>query len=128
MATEKRVRRTPINGVRNILTVKGKEPGFEYRIVNDTGDRVAMFEERGYEIVPSDSITVGDRRVAKASALGSPTEVSVGNGTKGFLMRIKKEWYDEDQAAKEAQIKEQEKAMKADASQGMYGSLKITKD
>jgi hypothetical protein len=42
-------------------------------------------------------------------------------------MRIKDEWYKEDQAYKEQQLKEQELAMKANSSQD-YGSLKITKD
>ena len=46
-----RPRRTSINGVRNVLSVTGTEPGFVYRFVNDTGDRVAQFQEAGYEIV-----------------------------------------------------------------------------
>ena len=37
-----------------------------------------------------------------------------------------KEYYEEDQAAKAAQINETEQAMKQEASQGMYGKLKIT--
>ena len=41
-------------------------------------------------------------------------------------MRTKKEHYEEDQAAKAAQINETEQAMKQEASQGMYGSLKLS--
>ena len=41
VAQRGRVKRTPING-RNILNVTGKEPGYEYRFVNDVGDRVAI--------------------------------------------------------------------------------------
>jgi len=82
----------------------------------------------GYEIVSDDSVQVGDRRVANPTKEGTPVQVSVGGGTKAFLMRQREDWYKEDQATKEARIKEQEKAMKADASQGMYGSLKISKD
>ena len=41
-----RVTRTPISG-RNVLTVQGKEPGYVYRIVNDSGDRIAQFQAAG---------------------------------------------------------------------------------
>lgn len=41
-------------------------------------------------------------------------------------MRIKKDWYEEDQASKAAAIKEQEAAMKQEASAGMYGKLNIS--
>jgi len=41
-------------------------------------------------------------------------------------MRIKKEWFDEDQAKKDAYTKETEAAMKKEASQGMYGSIKTS--
>ena len=42
--TVERPKRTPI-GSRNVLTVSGKDPDFVYRIVNDVGDRIAMFQE-----------------------------------------------------------------------------------
>jgi hypothetical protein len=77
-----------------------KNPGYEYRIVNDTGDRVEQFKAAGYEVVSAKDVTVGDRRVNAASAEGSAATVSVGGGTKGVVMRIKKEWYDEDQQRK----------------------------
>ena len=40
-------------------------------------------------------------------------------------MKQKKEWYDEDQAAKQAHVDELEQSMKNEASQGMYGSIKM---
>lgn len=110
---------------RSVLSVKGKEPGFEYRIVNDVGDRVEMFKSMGYEVVADDSVQIGERRIANPSREGSPVQVSVGGGTKAYLMRQKAEWYKEDQATKEAQLKDQEQAMKADAQSGMYGKLQI---
>ena len=120
-----RVKRASINGTRNVLTVSGKDPNYEYRVVNDTGDRVAMMQEQGYEIVTDKSVTVGDRRVANPTQEGSPVMASVGSGIKGYVMRIKKEWYDEDQAAKQTQINETEAALKQDAKEGMYGKLEI---
>ena len=65
-----RVSRTPV-GTRNILTVKGKDPNYVYRHVNDIDDRISMFQEAGYELVQDESVVVGDKRVNAASSLGS---------------------------------------------------------
>ena len=126
-----RPRRTSINGVRNVLSVTGTEPGFVYRFVNDTGDRVAQFQEAGYEIVTDEkgAVKVGDKRVGKASATGSAVEANVGQGTKAYLMRIPEEWYQEDQAAKQAAIDQREQAMLDEARRsGLTGNVKISRD
>ena len=122
-----RVKRVPI-GTRNVLTVDGKDPNYEYRIVNDTSDRVQMFKDAGYEIVSANNIRVGDKRVGQASAEGSISQVSVGNGDKAFVMRIKKEWYQEDQARKLAEVKNLEDATKQKALDGTYGKLETPRD
>ncbi len=123
-----RVTRTPI-GTRNILTVKGKDPNFEYRIVNDSDDRIAQFQEAGYELVPDDTVKVGDKRVNSATSEGSVKQISVGQGTKAYLMRIKKDWYLEDQRAKQKHVNEIERATKEKAlGYGDYGEVKISRD
>lgn len=125
--TKRTKRRTPIVGGRNVLTVQGKEPGFQYRIVNDDGDRVSQFESQGYEIVKDSNIKVGDRRVANPSQSGAPIEVSVGGGKKAFVMRIPNEFYEEDQAAKQAYVDETEKGMKDDMKKvSDYGKVTIS--
>lgn len=122
-----REKRTPINGTRNILTIRGQEPGYRYRIVNDDGDRIPMLQEQGYELVQDASITVGDRRIANPTKEGSPVQVSVGGGQKGFVMRIKDEWYQEDQKAKQKSVDDLDESMKANAKKiADYGSLKIS--
>lgn len=113
--------RTPV-GRRNILSVRGKEEGYEYRIVNDTVDRVDMFKEAGWEVVSRSDVSVGDKRVAGVSATGTAAEVSVGGGQKGVVMRIKKEWFDEDQERKRADIYESEASFTNGAD---YGDVKI---
>ena len=126
MAKE-RTRRTSINGTRNILKVEGKEPGYEYRVVNDDGDRVSQFQERGYEIVTDKSVKVGDRRIANPTAEGSPVQVSVGGGQKAYIMRIKDEWYKEDQAAKQKEVDATVASMKKDAADNAdFGKLQIS--
>lgn len=121
-----RTRRTPINGTRNRLTVRGQEDGFVYRIVNDIDDRVQSLQEIGYEIVTDSKVTVGDKRIANPTQEGSPIKVSVGQGVQAYVMRQKKEFFDEDQRAKNAQHDELEAQMKRDANKdGFYGKLKI---
>ncbi len=120
-----RAQRTPLAN-RSVLGIKGKEPGYVYRIVNDIGDRISSFQERGYEVVTDSTITIGDRRVGKASKDGSPVQVSVGDGVQGFLMRQKQEYYDEDQAYKEQKIAELEQSMRKDSGAD-YGKLLIGK-
>lgn len=117
-----RTQRTPI-AKRQILSVKGKEAGFQYRIVNDQGDRIQQFKDAGYELVKASDVQVGDKRVNKASPEGTMATVSVGKGDKAFIMRQKLEWYDEDQKAKESFLRQQEDTMKQ--SGGDYGSIDI---
>lgn len=120
-----RVKRTPV-GQRNILALAGKEEGFVYRIVNDVSDRVQQFIDAGYELVDATDVRIGDKRVNAASAEGSKAQVSVGKGDKAFVMRIKKEWYDEDQVAKQAEIDRLEQTIKNKATGSAdYGNLEI---
>lgn len=123
--TKQRPKRTPLAD-RSVLGIKGKEPGYEYRIVNDTGDRIASFQERGYEIVADNAVTIGDRRVGRPTKEGSPLQVSVGGGVQGYLMRITDEYYKEDQTYKEQKLKELEQSMKTEAKTGMYGDVKFS--
>lgn len=111
-----RPRRSPLAGKQR-LSVKNKEDGYVYRIVNanleSDPDRVENLIEQGYEIVPKDKLgPVGDKRVDNASAPGSASQISVGQGTKAVVMRQKKDWYDEDQAVKQAQLNAVEQTMK----------------
>lgn len=123
-----RAKRTPING-RNILSVSNKDDGYEYRFVNDVGDRIEIFKERGWELVDAKDVRIGDRRVEAGGTLGSKAQASVDKqGTKAFLMRIQKDWYEEDQAEKARSIAEQEKSMKQSALSGNdYGKLEISR-
>lgn len=130
MANSKNSRpvRTSINGIRQKLNVRGKDPEYYYRVVNDIDDRVQDFIERGYEVVTDSSVQIGDKRVANPSQEGTPAKVSVGNGVKAYVMRIKKEWHDEDKAEHNAQLDEMEKQLHREAKdENFYGSLKITR-
>lgn len=122
-----RVRRTPL-GVRNILTINNKDANFVYRIVNDVddGDRVSRFEAAGYEVVKSKDISVGDKRIEAPSSEGSVARISVGGGRKGVVMRIQKEWYEEDQAARQREVDATEDSITNPADRdGGYGHATI---
>lgn len=117
-----RVRRQALSR-RNVLTVNGKEPGYVYRVVNDTEDRVQEFQEMGYEVVKSSEVSVGDKRVDKGASEGSVKRVSVGGGKYGVVMRQKEEFYKEDQQAKLDYVAETERATQEKALSGTYGKL-----
>lgn len=120
--TKERVKRTPVGGHRNILTVANKDPNYVYRWVLDTPGRLEAFKEGGYEVVTKD-MDVGDSTVDKASQLGSAVTMVRGVSTL-VLMRIPKEWYDEDQAAKQEEIDALEATMKAPEAAD-YGKVSI---
>jgi hypothetical protein len=125
-APESRVRRTPL-GKRNVLTVAGKEPGYEYRIVNDVGDRIQEFLDNGWELVKKQDVRIGDKRLGPASSEDSTAKASVGRGMTGYVLRIREDWYKEDQAAKQEAVDATESAMKTDALNGNYGKLDISR-
>lgn len=125
--TQKRAsRRSSINGTRNVLNISGKEPGWQYRVVNDVGDRIEQLKAIGYEIVEDSGVQVGDRRIANPTKEGSPVKVSVGGGVQGYVMRIKQDWYEEDKAKKDAHVDSIEKGLVRDAKDTAdYGNIKV---
>lgn len=123
-----RTRRQPL-AVRNRISVRNQEPGYIYRVVNDLDNRVEELVERGYEIVPQDKVVRGgDKRVDEASALGSTSSISLGRGDRGVVMRIRKDWNAEDQAAKSVRADELEKTMKQDGKQASDYGYTLTQE
>ncbi len=108
---------------RNILThPEANDPNFNYRVVVDYKSkpgRIEKFKKAGYVHVISGE-NMGDDDVMKPKKLGSKVTVPVGNGETGYLMKIPKEYYLEDQAAKEAEIKRLEQSMNV-KKKGQYG-------
>ena len=126
MANTKRVQRTPVGGPRDILTVLDKDPNFSYRWVIDSPGRIQRFLDGGYEVVQGNP-EVGQNTVDRGSKLGSAVTKAGGSGQTLLLMRIPKEWYDEDQVAKQKNIDELEASMKAEARKDRYGELSVSR-
>ena len=121
-----RVSRIPVSQ-RKVLTVKGKDPNYVYRIVNDQDDRITQFKDAGYEIVQKETVEVGDKRASSGSSMGSIATMAVGRGQKAYLMRIPREFYVEDQALKQRTVDAQEASIKEKALDGTYGKLEISR-
>jgi hypothetical protein len=125
MEAKRTPQRGSINGVRNRLNVKNQDPAYVYRIVNDIDDRVQQLMDVGYEV---DTTTkVGDKRAGSPSAApGTPVTVSLGQGDKGLVMRIKKELFEERKLEKEAIIREREDALQNPSQNGAdYGKVTL---
>ena len=121
---ERTPQRVRVNGKRRPLSTMNLDPEFHHRVVNDVedGQRIQEFLAAGYEIVSSKDAQVGEKSIAKAGEVreGTPVKISVGQGTKAYLMRIKKDWYQEDQAAKQRELDEKEATLKPE---GTYGKI-----
>jgi hypothetical protein len=117
--------RTPINGIRDILNVKGKEDGWHYCWVNE--DNVDRYIEGGYFWVDHDVI-VGDKRLSAAS-MGSKISKPVGNGVTAFLLRCPDEIYDDEIARIEEATAATEDSLKqsTNKSDGQYGNVSISR-
>lgn len=116
----KRIRRTPVDGARDILAVYDQDPNYVYRWVADDPQRpgrVQRLQERGYEVVQQD-VQVGQKAVDKLTKTGSAVTRTGGGGITLVLMRIPKEWFEEDQKAKQDHVDALEAAMQADIRQG----------
>jgi len=127
-------KRVPVSGNRDILTVEGKDPAFSYRWILDgdeSGQRIQKFQRAWWEFVRSDDgqHTVGQDMVYQTDNVGSIIRVPAGSGKFYYLMRIPKEYYEEDQKAKQADITDREQAItQTDSDNGQYGDIKLSRD
>jgi hypothetical protein len=123
-----RPKRVPLHDQRDTMNVLDRDPNYVYRWVNDVdnGQRVLKFQKGGYEVV-QDKVQVGDPTVeSNTNQTASVNEKFVGGNTKAILMRIPKEWYAEDQAAKQRQVDQAEATMRQE-NLGRYGDVRNAK-
>ena len=127
MEQKRTPKRASVNGIRNRLNIKDKDPAYEYRIVNDIDDRVQSLLDVGYEI--DTNTKVGDKRAGNpSSAPGTPITVSLGQGDKGIVMRIKKELKAERDADKAELVRERELALQNPSQNGAdYGKVTLSR-
>lgn len=113
---------------RNRLKVKSRDPNFHYRIFSDIDDRIEDAKRAGYEIDPdNNSKSMSDMRVDVPSGIGS-ANIPLGGGRKGVVMRIRKDWFQDDQKVKQDAINAVENTIKQTAKEYVRGELEITSD
>ena len=118
-------KRPPINGRGDVLTLSDLDSEYMYRVFNDKGTRIAQHKDYGWETVSADDVTIGTRNAVHAGGIATVT-VDSSDGTKGVVMRIRKDWYDEDQKAKQDAIaKTEEQIVGESNNDGNYGKVSI---
>lgn len=107
---ESQRKRVPIGGRRTKLQLSQNEldalKDYKLRWINDSQGRIPAAEAGGYEFVsPEEASSLGEGAIhAGNSDLGARVSKVVDrHGTRAYLMKIRKDWYDEDQAEKEKQ-------------------------
>lgn len=122
--------RPDINGRRDVLTVKNKDPEYEYRWVNDVEGRIQDYMSAGWELAKGDE-EIARKGIADPLPSGSVKRKPVGGGVEAVLMRIYKDWYDEDQTRKADYVNQIERSQMADTLgklEGGYGKINIGKE
>lgn len=109
--------RTPLGRARQKLSAK-EIPGYVCRWINDDGGRIPQAIEGGYNYVTQkEAGHIGESVEDGNTDIGSKVSKVVGkhpDGTpkRAFLMKIKKDWYDEDQLEKQAQVDAVDRAIR----------------
>ena len=124
IARRNRRSKSPIDGRRNILTVKGLAPGMSGRWVDNTPERVDQLLEQGYDFV-RENVQVGDTSIDSGAKMGATVTKRVGGGKEAILMQIPTEWYDADHAEKQKIVDKRETAILGGGKAGseFYGGV-----
>jgi len=103
-----RKRRNSFNGTEAKLSVNQQIPGYHLHVFTDAGSRVQQALDSGYEFVrPEEVGGVSENVVSRNGDLGERIRYLVnpraeGSEQYGYLMKIRQEWYEEDQAELQA--------------------------
>jgi hypothetical protein len=103
-----RKRRNVFNGTESKINVRNQIPGFHLHVFTDAGGRIQEAMDSGYEFVtPAEVGGVSENVVSRNGDLGERIRYLVNphaQGTEqfGYLMKIRQEWFDEDQAELQA--------------------------
>lgn len=127
--TSKRLR-VPIGARRDVTAVERDEDfhkQYKERWVNDIPGRIEKFKRAGYELV--ETASVGDPTVDGTHNESGVVSKDMGQGTTAYLMRQRREYFEEDKAAKQEVVDSTEESMRRDLNEnrndGQYGEVKI---
>ena len=103
-----RKRRNTFNGTEAKLSVRQQIEGYHLHVLTDAGSRIKEAMDSGYEFVRPDEVGgVSENVVSRNGDLGERIRYLVnpraqGSEQYGYLMKIRQEWYEEDQAELQA--------------------------
>lgn len=96
--------RIPLGGLKQRLQIADKDPAFHYRWINDKAHRIRDALMAGYQPVLSTGDEYNpeedDHQSTDQWIKSKVSRTESGDPLIAYLFKIKKEWYDEDQAAK----------------------------
>lgn len=120
--------RIPVASNREPLIIKGLDTeNFHHRWVTNTPERLEKFLMGGWEFCNKGDAEgpAGERTVESSKALDNRITKAGGGGVTLYLMRIPIEFWEEDQAAKQADVRASEEAMKRPTA-GDYGRIDVS--
>jgi hypothetical protein len=124
-------KRNAFNGTEGKLTVEHKIEGYHLHILNDTPGRIQQALDGGYEFVkPSELLSVKENVTSRNTDVGDKVRFLVNPSAKegeqyAYLMKIKQEWFDEDQNALQEKNNQTDEAIRSGrnlkgSSEGFY--------
>ena len=125
-------KRNVFNGTEGKLTIEHQIEGYHLHIFNDSPGRIASAQSGGYEFVSPDEVG-GTREnvVSRNTDVGDKVRFLVGRSEDGkepqyaYLMKVKQEWYEEDQQAVQAKVNATDDAIRngkasSESTEGFY--------
>jgi len=111
-----RKKRIPLGAQRVKGIVANQDPKYHYHWISDVPGRIGRAIDGGYTLVPKEGADVGTTGKENKN-LGSMVSQYAGRDESGqpynrYLMRILKEWYDDDQAAKQSEVDNTDRAIR----------------
>ena len=109
--------RTPLGRGRQKLSVP-KIDGYVLRWINDDGARLTQAQEADYQFVAQNEVghvgeSVEDGNTDQGNRVSKVVgKTESGHPMRAYLMKIKREFYEEDQAEKQAQVDETDRAIR----------------
>lgn len=119
-----RTRHSAFNGTEGKLKVNQQIEGHHMYIFNDTPGRIDTALSSGYEFVHPDEVGgTSENVVSRNTDVGDKVRFLVGKAEDGgplyaYLMKIKQEWWDEDQASLQERNNATDAAIKAGRTPG----------
>jgi hypothetical protein len=119
----KRPVRLPVDGPRDMLSIPDEDPNYHYTWQPEYN--VDRFFQGGYDLVLDDGVAVGQDTVNKPSKVNGwkgARCIHERGGVTQVLLRIRKEWREEDEA-RLAQMADEMEGKVAQPTEGGYGNV-----